>query len=129
MPPNFQGRSQKFASCAQNVHHRPKRTLAFSDIFPKQLGIFSPHFTRPLSVRIYARMHFCEIYCLNQQIINNKISQFFTMDLGLSRCQIYYRNSGITWSPTIHCVLKTGVIYRLQLFQSSVIGNFGKVTV
>ena len=25
----------QFKSCAQNVHHRPKHTLAFSDIFPK----------------------------------------------------------------------------------------------
>jgi len=25
-----------------NVHHQPKRTLAFSDIFSKQLGIFGP---------------------------------------------------------------------------------------
>jgi len=44
----------QFTSCAQNVHHRPKRTLAFSDIFPKQLGIFSPNFTRLFSVYIYA---------------------------------------------------------------------------
>jgi len=29
----------QFTSCAQNVYHRRKRTLAFSDIFPKQLGI------------------------------------------------------------------------------------------
>ena len=36
----------QFTSYAQNVHHRPKRTLAFSDIFPKQLEIFSPNFTR-----------------------------------------------------------------------------------
>ena len=36
--------------CAQNAHHRPKRTLAFSDTFPKQLGIFSPNFTRLLNV-------------------------------------------------------------------------------
>jgi len=26
----------QFKSCAQNVHHRPKCTLAVSDIFPKQ---------------------------------------------------------------------------------------------
>ena len=37
-----------------NVHRRPKRTLAFSDIFPKQLGIFSPNFTRLLNVYMYA---------------------------------------------------------------------------
>ena len=36
----------QFTSCAQDVHHRLKRTLAFSDNFPKQLGIFSPNFTR-----------------------------------------------------------------------------------
>jgi len=46
----------QFTSCVQNVHHQPKRTLAFSDIFPKQLGIFSPHFTRLLNVHIYARV-------------------------------------------------------------------------
>jgi len=42
----------KFPSCAQNVHHWPKRTLAFSDIFPKRLGIFSPNLTCLLSVHI-----------------------------------------------------------------------------
>jgi len=26
----------QFTSCAQNVHHWPKRTLVFSDIFPEQ---------------------------------------------------------------------------------------------
>jgi len=46
----------QFTSCAQNVHQRPKRTLAFSDIFPKQLGIFSPKFTRLLNVHIYTRI-------------------------------------------------------------------------
>jgi len=46
----------QFTSCAQYVHHRPKRTLAFSDIFPKQLGIFSPNFTRLLNVHMHARM-------------------------------------------------------------------------
>jgi len=45
----------QFTSCAQNVHHRPKCTLAFSGIFPKQLGIFRPSFIRLLSVPIYAR--------------------------------------------------------------------------
>ena len=29
----------QFSLYVQNVHHRPKCTLAFSDIFPKQLGI------------------------------------------------------------------------------------------
>jgi len=47
-----------FKSCVQNVHHWTKRTLAFSDIFPKQLGIFSPNFTRLLNVHIYARIQF-----------------------------------------------------------------------
>ena len=42
--------------CVQNVHHRPKCTLAFSDIFPKRLGIFSSKFTRLLNVHIYARI-------------------------------------------------------------------------
>ena len=41
----------QFTSYAQNVHHhRPKRTLAFSDVLPKQLGIFSLNFTRLLYV-------------------------------------------------------------------------------
>jgi len=48
----------QFTSCAQNVHHRPKRTLAFTDIFPKQLGIFRPNFTRLLNVHIYHRIQF-----------------------------------------------------------------------
>ena len=48
----------QFTSCAQNVHHQPKRTLAFSDIFAKLLGIFSPNFTRLLNVHMYARMQF-----------------------------------------------------------------------
>ena len=46
----------QFTSCVQNVNHRPKRTLAFSDIFPKQLRIFSPNFTRLLNAHIYARV-------------------------------------------------------------------------
>ena len=46
----------QFTWHAQNVHHRPKCTLAFSDIFPKQLGIFSPNFTRLLNVHIYAKI-------------------------------------------------------------------------
>jgi len=46
----------QFTSCAQDVHHRLKRTLAFSDIFPKQLGIFSPNFTHLLSVHRHDRM-------------------------------------------------------------------------
>ena len=46
----------QFTSCAQNVHHWLKRTLAFSHIFPKQLRIFSPNFTRLLNVHTYARM-------------------------------------------------------------------------
>ena len=46
----------QFTSCAQNVHHRPKRTVAFSDIFPKQLWIFSPNFTHLLNVHKCVRM-------------------------------------------------------------------------
>jgi len=46
----------QFTSCAQNVHHRPKCMLAFSDILSKQLGIFRPNFTRLLNVHIFARM-------------------------------------------------------------------------
>jgi len=40
----------------QNVHHRPKRTLAFSAIFPKQQGIFGPNFAHLLDVPVYARL-------------------------------------------------------------------------
>jgi len=32
----------QFTSCVQNVHHRPKRTLAFSDIFPKKSKFYKP---------------------------------------------------------------------------------------
>ena len=46
----------QLTSCAQNVHRRPKRMLAFSDIFPKQLAIFSPHFTHLLNVHTHAKM-------------------------------------------------------------------------
>ena len=48
----------QFTSCAQDVHHRLKRRLAFSDIFPKQLEIFGPNFTHLLHVPIYARLQF-----------------------------------------------------------------------
>ena len=44
----------QFTPRFQNVYHRPKRTLAFSDIFPKHLGIFGPNFTHLLHVPIYA---------------------------------------------------------------------------
>jgi len=46
----------QFTSYAQDVHHRLKRTMAFSDIFPKQLWIFSPNVTHLLNVHTYARM-------------------------------------------------------------------------
>jgi len=46
----------QFTSCVQDVHHQLKRTLAFSVISPKQLGIFSPNFTYLLNVHTYARM-------------------------------------------------------------------------
>ena len=71
----------QFTSCAQNVHHRLKYTLAFYDIFPKQyctagstvwvkkippwnfltffpkqLGIFRPNFTRLWNVHTYAKI-------------------------------------------------------------------------
>jgi len=46
----------QFTSCAQDVHHRLKRTLVFSDILQKQLGIFSPNFIHLLNVHTYARM-------------------------------------------------------------------------
>jgi len=46
----------QFTSYVQNVHHRPKRRLAFSTIFPKQLRIFHPNFTHLLHVSIYARL-------------------------------------------------------------------------
>jgi len=52
----------QFTSCAQNVHRRLKRTLAFSDIFPKQLINFSPNFTRLLYVHIYIRVHILSNY-------------------------------------------------------------------
>jgi len=45
----------QLTSCVQNVHHRLKRTLAFSDIFT-QTGIFSPNFIRLLNVHIYIKI-------------------------------------------------------------------------
>ena len=41
----------QFTSCAQDVHYRLKRMLAFSDIFCKQLGNFSPNFTHILKCK------------------------------------------------------------------------------
>jgi len=46
----------QFTLCVQNVHHRLKHKLAFSDIFPKQLEIFSQNFTHVLNVHMHARM-------------------------------------------------------------------------
>jgi len=46
----------QFISCVQDVQHRLKCTLAFSDIFPKQLGIFSPNFTCLLNVHMHAKI-------------------------------------------------------------------------
>jgi len=46
----------QFIPYVQNVHHQPKRMLAFCDIFPKQLVIFDPNFTHLLHVSVYARL-------------------------------------------------------------------------
>ena len=43
---------------ANTVWVKKNPPLKFSDIFPKLFGIFSPNFTRLLSVRIYARTQF-----------------------------------------------------------------------
>ena len=61
----------QFTSCAQNVHHRPKRTLAFADIFPKRLGIVSPKFTRLLNVDIYARIQiFIQLFPIVMKLLS-----------------------------------------------------------
>jgi len=39
----------QFTLRVQNVHHRPKRTLVFSDIFPKQLSKFYTPINRSYS--------------------------------------------------------------------------------
>ena len=44
----------QFTSYVRNVHRRPKHTLAFSDIFPKRFGVFSPHFACLSYLPIYA---------------------------------------------------------------------------
>jgi len=55
--------------------------LAFSDIFPKQLGVYSPNFTRLLNVHIYARiqifiqlsrtvMKLCHIKCNHRACVS-----------------------------------------------------------
>jgi len=46
----------QFTPHVQNVHHLPKCMLAFSDIFPIQLGIFAPNFMHLFRVPIYARL-------------------------------------------------------------------------
>jgi len=77
----------QFTSCAQNVHHRPKRMLAFSDTFPKQLGIFSPNFTWLLHIHIYTRIHIfiqlsptvtklCHIKCDHPACVSGKGRHF-----------------------------------------------------
>ena len=48
----------QFTSYTQNVHHRPKCTLAFGGISPKHFGLFSPNFTHLLHVSIYVRLQF-----------------------------------------------------------------------
>jgi len=48
----------QFTPYAQNFHHWLKCRLAFSDIFPKQIGIFSSNFTCLLHVPTYARLQF-----------------------------------------------------------------------
>ena len=54
--PNYAtlGSAFQFTPYVKNVHHRPKRTLAFSAISPKQLGIFGPSFMCLLHVPRYA---------------------------------------------------------------------------
>jgi len=47
----------QFTPYVQNVNHRPKRTLAFSDIFLKQLEIFGSNLIDLLHVSIYTRLH------------------------------------------------------------------------
>jgi len=59
--------------CAQNVHYRPKSTLAFSDLFPKRLGSFSPNFTHLLSVHIYAiKQIFIQLSPTTTKLCHNK---------------------------------------------------------
>jgi len=40
------------------IYSVSKKTLQFSDIFPKQFGNFSPNFTRLLYIPIYAGLQF-----------------------------------------------------------------------
>jgi len=75
--------------CAK-CHHRPKRTLEFSDIFSKQLGIFRPNFTRLLKVHTYTRMQFfihlsptvtklCHIKCDTQRAFRSMVDILSTL--------------------------------------------------
>jgi len=77
----------QFTPRVQNVHHQPKRTLAFSDIYPKQLGIFRRNFTRALHVPIYARIQIfiqlsptvtklCNIKCDHPACISTDVGHF-----------------------------------------------------
>jgi len=63
----------QFTPYAQNVCHRPKRTLAFSHIFPPQVGIFSPYFTRHAYFLIYARL---QIFIQLSSIVTNLCHKF-----------------------------------------------------
>jgi len=80
----------QFKSCAQNVHHRPKLTLAFSDIFLRKLGISSPNFTCLLSIHIYARIQIfiqlsptvtklCHIKCDHPECVSDDGGHFAHM--------------------------------------------------
>jgi len=75
----------QFTSCAQNVHHRPKRTLAFSDIFPKQSGTFSPNFACLLNVYMHAwEQIFIQLFPTMTKLCHTKCDQpaCFSVDGG-----------------------------------------------
>jgi len=91
----------QFTPYAQNVHRWPKCTLEFSDIFPKQLWIFSPNFTHLLYVPIYTRVHIfiqlpptvklCHINCDHPACISDDGAHFERMmpvTLSTSKLQI-----------------------------------------
>jgi len=77
----------EFIPHVQNVHHRPKGMLTFSDIFPKQLGIFGQNFIHLLHVPIYARLQIfvqlsptvtklCHIKCVHPACVSTDGGRF-----------------------------------------------------
>ena len=88
----------QFTPYVQNVHHWPKRTLAFSDI---TVGNFGPNFACILCVAIYARLQIfillsltvtklCHIKCDHPACVS--ADETSTINRARSRSRLIWRN-------------------------------------